>query len=68
MEKGRPEAQATIYVDIDVSRDTLSVAIATDDRRDEVPNPGTFEDTPGSVDKLLRKLSCKRCPDRTVMA
>lgn len=52
-----PEAQATIYVGIDVSKDKLAVAIATGERRDEVLSLGTFENTPGSVAKLLKKLS-----------
>ena len=52
-----PEAQASIYVGIDVSKDKLAVAIATGERRDEVLSLGTFENTPGSVDKLLKKLS-----------
>ena len=51
------EAQASIYVGIDVSKDKLAVAIATGERRDEVLSLGTFENTPGSVDKLLKKLS-----------
>jgi len=45
-----PEAQASIYVGIDVSKDKLAVAIATGERRDEVLSLGTFENTPGSVD------------------
>ena len=36
MEKGMPEAQASIYVGIDVSKDRLAVAIASGERRDEV--------------------------------
>ena len=31
-----PEAHASIYVGIDVSKDRLAVAIATGERRDEV--------------------------------
>jgi len=53
MEEGMPEAQASIFVGIDVSKDRLAVAIATGERRDEVLSLGTFENTPGSVDKLL---------------
>ena len=52
-----PETQASIYVGIDVSKDRLAVAIASGERRDEVLSLGTFENTPGSVDKLLKKLS-----------
>ena len=52
-----PEAQASIYVGIDVSKDKLAVAIASGERRDEVLSLGTFENTPVSVDKLLKKLS-----------
>ena len=40
-----------------MSKDRLAVAIATGERRDEVLSLGTFENTPGSVDKLLKKLS-----------
>nr|WP_238986661.1 hypothetical protein [Paracoccus sp. MKU1] len=52
-----PEAPATIYVGIDVSKDKFAVAIASGKRRDEVLNLGTFENTPGSVERLLKKLS-----------
>jgi len=52
-----PKAHATIYVGIDVSKDKLAVATAVGDRRDEVLSLGTFENTPASVDKLLKKLS-----------
>lgn len=51
-----PEAQASIYVGIDVSKDRLAVAIASGERRDEVLSLGTFDNTPGSVDKLFKKL------------
>lgn len=54
-----PEAQASIYVGIDVSKDRL--AIATGERRDEVLSLGTFENIPGSVDKLLKKPSGGEC-------
>ncbi len=47
----------TIYVGIDVSKDKLAVAIAGGERGDEVLSLGTFENTPASVDKLLKKLS-----------
>lgn len=57
MEKDMPEAPATIYVGIDVSKDKFAVAIASGKRRDEVLNLGTFENTPGSVERLLKKLS-----------
>jgi len=48
MEKGMPEAQASIYVGIDVSKDKLAVAIATGERRDEVLSLGTFENPRGA--------------------
>lgn len=50
-------AQGTIYVGIDVSKDKLAVAIAGGERGDEVLSLGTFENTPASVGKLLKKLA-----------
>ena len=61
MENGIGEAQGAIYVGIDVSKDRLAVAIATGERRDEVLGLGTFDNTAGSVDKLLKKLSARGC-------
>lgn len=52
-----PEAQASISVGIDVSKDKLAIAIDSGERRDEVLSLDTFENTPGSVYKLLKKLS-----------
>lgn len=45
------------YVGIDVSKNKLAVAIAGGERGDEVLSLGTFENTPASVDKLLKKLA-----------
>ena len=56
MEKGMTSEQSTIYVGIDVSKDKLAVAIAGGERRDDVLSLGTFENTPASVSKLLKKL------------
>ena len=50
-------AHGTIYVGIDVSKDKLAVAIAGGERGDEVLGLGTFENSPASVDKLLKKLA-----------
>lgn len=47
----------TIYVGIDVSKVKLAVAIAGGERGDELLSLGTFENTPESVDKLLKKLA-----------
>lgn len=49
--------QSTIYVGLDVSKDTLAVAIAGGGNRDEALSLGTFENTTASIDKLLKKLS-----------
>jgi len=51
------KAHGTIYVGIDVSKDKLAVAIAGGERGDEVLSFGTFENTPASVGKLLKKLA-----------
>jgi len=47
----------TIYFGIDVSKDKLAVAITSGERGNGVLSLGTFENTLGSVDKLLKKLS-----------
>jgi len=49
--------QSTIYVGIDVSKDKLAVAIAGGGAPDDVLSLGTFENTPASVDRLLKKLA-----------
>ena len=54
--------QPTIHVGIDVSKDKLAVAIASGGVRDEVLSWGTFENTPASVDRLLKKLSGRGLP------
>lgn len=53
------KAHGTIYVGIDVSKDKLAVAIAGGERGDEVLSLGTFENTPASVGKLLKKLAAR---------
>ena len=50
-------AHGTIYVGIDVSKDKLAVAVADGEGGDEVLSLGTFENTPASVDTLLKKLA-----------
>lgn len=57
MEEGMTKDQPTIHVGIDVSKAKLAVAIAGGGVRDEVLSLGTFENTPASVDRLLKKLS-----------
>ena len=47
----------TIYVGIDVSKDKLAVAIAGGECGDEVLSLGTFDNTPASVDKLLKNFA-----------
>lgn len=47
----------TIHVGIDASKGKLAVAIAGGGVRDEALSWGTFENTPASVDRLLKKLS-----------
>ena len=54
--------QLTIHVGIDVSKDKLAFAIAGGGVRDEVLSLGTFENTPASVDRLLKKLSRRGLP------
>lgn len=54
--------QLTIHVGIEVSKDKLAVAIAGGGVRDEVLSLGTFENTPASVDRLLKKLSGRGLP------
>ena len=54
--------QPTIHVGIDVSKDKLAIAIADGGVRDEVLSLGTFENTPASVDRLLKKLSGRGSP------
>lgn len=52
--------QSTIHIGIDVSKDKLAVATASGGVRDDVLSLGTFENTPASVDRLLKKLAGRR--------
>ena len=54
--------QPTIYVGIDVSKDKLAVAMAGGGVHEEVLSFGTFENTPASVDRLLKRLSGRGSP------
>ncbi|SNT41573.1 IS110 family transposase, partial [Antarctobacter heliothermus] len=54
--------KSTIHFGIDISKDKLAVAIAGGGVRDEVLSWGSFENTPASVDRLLRKLSGRGSP------
>ena len=44
------------YVGIDVSKDRLAVAVAEDSFESEVLNLGSFENSPASVEKLLKRI------------
>lgn len=62
MEEGMTNEQPTIYVGIDVSKDKLAVAMAGGGVHEEVLSFGTFENTPASVDRLLKRLSGRGSP------
>jgi len=50
---------STTYVGIDVSKDKLAVAVAGGASGSEVLSLGTFANSPGSVDKLLKRLAAR---------
>ena len=53
------ESSKTIYVGLDVHKDTIAVAYAPDDRGAEVVSVGTIGTRQYDIDKLIRKLQSK---------
>jgi transposase len=47
---------STLYVGLDVHKETITVVIAEEGRDGEIRSHGTFENTPASVDKLIKRL------------
>jgi transposase len=57
---------ATLFVGLDVHKDSLSVAHVPDDRRAEVTYVGRIGTRPSDVDRLIRRLQSKA--DRLIVA
>ncbi len=57
---------ATLFVGLDVHKDSISVAYVPDDRRAEVTYVGRIGTRPADVDRLIRRLESKA--DRLVVA
>ena len=53
------ENNSVTYVGIDVSKDKLAVAVADGASGSEVSSLGTFANSHGSVDKLLKRLGVR---------
>jgi|GEM_PF-5652062 len=54
--------QLTIYIEINVSKDKLAVALAGGGQRHDAVSLSSFETAPPGVDRLLEKLSARsRC-------
>jgi transposase len=47
----------SLYVGLDVHKDTITDAAAEEGRDGEIRSHGAFENTPASVDKLMRRLT-----------
>jgi len=53
------ESSKTLYVGLDVHKDSIAVAYAPDDRGAEVVSLGTIGTRQSDIDKLIRKLQAK---------
>src|SRR2546427_5173321 len=53
---------STLFVGLDVHKETIAVAYAADDREAAVVSFGTIGTRQGDIDKLIRKLQAKGKP------